>query len=117
MILDVECDENDDQFFIIKIADNGIGISDEEKQRVFDKYYQASGKRNGSGGSGLGLSIVKEYVNTHHGNINVSDNKNGGTVFTISLPMGNNAIVVRNEDKARGNSGWQCTKYRLFREC
>ena len=98
LILDVECDENDEQFFIIKIADNGIGISDEEKQRVFDKYYQASGKRNGSGGSGLGLSIVKEYVNTHHGKINVSDNKNGGTVFTISLPMGNNAIVVRNED-------------------
>ena len=74
---------------IISIADNGDGIPDDMKERVFDMFYSGANKIADSRRSlGLGLSLCKSIVNAHGGKIAVSDNTPHGTVFTITLPAG-----------------------------
>jgi signal transduction histidine kinase/DNA-binding response OmpR family regulator len=71
----------------IAIQDNGIGMEPEEAEHIFDQFYQAD---NGNAkGSGLGLSLSKEIISLHYGTIKVSSKKWQGTVFTITLPLGN----------------------------
>ncbi|SDE05207.1 monosaccharide ABC transporter substrate-binding protein, CUT2 family [Mucilaginibacter pineti] len=71
----------------LTVQDTGIGMEPEETAHVFDQFYQAD---NGNAkGSGLGLSLSKEIIALHHGNINVSSKKWQGTIFTITLPLGN----------------------------
>lgn len=69
----------------IAISDTGCGIPDDDKKRVFERYYQTSG--NDVGGTGIGLSLVAEYVKLHGGNVTVADNAARGTVFTVSVPV------------------------------
>ena len=74
---------------MISIADNGDGIPDDMKERVFDMFYSGANKIADSRRSlGLGLSLCKSIVNAHGGKIAVSDNTPHGTVFTITLPAG-----------------------------
>ncbi len=69
------------------VADTGIGISEEDRSRVFDAFYQvdASSTRE-AGGTGLGLSIVKRLVDAHDGVIDIAANEPQGTVFLVTLP-------------------------------
>ena len=72
----------------IKVSDTGVGISDEDKKHAFERFYQVEGQEVSSyGGSGLGLSMVKDYVELHDGQISVNDNAGQGTVFTIQIPV------------------------------
>ena len=71
--------------FYISVADNGIGIPDEDKSKIFDRFYRAEKSRSTKGHFGLGLSIAYEIINTHGGIITVEDAKGGGTIFTIVL--------------------------------
>ncbi|MBQ3991439.1 MAG: hybrid sensor histidine kinase/response regulator, partial [Bacteroidales bacterium] len=72
----------------IKVADTGKGISDEEKQHIFERFYQADNQvDNPFGGSGIGLNLVYEFVKLHGGDIRVEDNPGGGTVFILHLPV------------------------------
>lgn len=71
----------------VQMADNGIGISDEEKDRIFDKFYRVGSEdTRTTKGTGLGLFIVKEIIKAHGGSISVLDNQPQGTIFKISLP-------------------------------
>lgn len=73
----------------ISVADTGIGISDEDKGHIFERFFQAD-KAPADGsmtGNGIGLSMVSEYVKLHDGSISVSDNPGGGSIFTIELPI------------------------------
>lgn len=71
---------------IIKIADQGIGIADEEKDRIFDRFYRVGSEdTRTTKGTGLGLFIVKEIVKAHGGSIEVLDNVPQGTIFQITL--------------------------------
>jgi len=71
---------------VISIADDGDGIPDEMKARVFDMFYSGANKIADSRRSlGLGLSLCRSIVNAHGGKITVSDNTPHGTVFTITL--------------------------------
>lgn len=70
---------------IVTISDNGVGISEENLPRIFDKFYQV-GESRSEKGSGLGLSIVKRIVELHDGEINVSSTLGSGTTFEITLP-------------------------------
>lgn len=85
--IDIECREEDD-ILSISIKDTGIGIPDEDKDRIFERFYRVDKGRSGEiTGAGLGLSIVKHIVNLYGGNIKVIDNLNSGTEFTIYLPL------------------------------
>lgn len=73
---------------IIKIADNGIGIADDEKARIFERFYRVGSEdTRTTKGTGLGLFIVKEIVKAHTGTIDVLDNEPEGSIFRISLPI------------------------------
>jgi signal transduction histidine kinase/DNA-binding response OmpR family regulator len=70
----------------VKVSDSGLGINDEDKIHVFERFYQAQ-QRQDETGSGIGLHIVSEYVNLHGGTITVKDNFPHGSVFTFKLPV------------------------------
>lgn len=69
----------------ITVNDNGKGISRSDLPHIFERMYQCDHSRS-SKGNGLGLSIVKELVNAHQGNITAESGFEGGTAFTINLP-------------------------------
>ncbi|MCR6507738.1 ATP-binding protein [Bacteroides sp. KH569_7] len=71
----------------IRIADTGIGIKDENKERIFDRFFQEQHKATTYMGSGIGLHIVKEYVALHGGEIKVENNQPAGSIFTFLLPI------------------------------
>ena len=70
----------------LQVADEGCGISPEDKPYIFDRFYQADSARSDKQHFGLGLSIAKELVLLHHGTILLSDNSEGGSCFTVNLP-------------------------------
>lgn len=73
---------------IIKISDTGVGISEEDKQRVFERFYRVNKSRSKeSGGTGLGLSIVKHTVERFSGEIELESEIGVGTTITIKLPI------------------------------
>lgn len=69
---------------IVSVQDNGTGISDEEREKIFNKFYRVDKSRSESG-SGLGLAIVKAVAGLHNGNIQV-ENCDPGCKFSISFP-------------------------------
>lgn len=74
---------------VISITDDGAGIPDEMKPRIFDMFYSGANKIADCRRSlGLGLSLCKSIINAHGGTITVSDNTPHGTVFTFTLPAG-----------------------------
>lgn len=74
----------DDRQTVIRIADNGIGISDEKKEEIFDLFYQVDDSRNKEG-FGIGLSLSKDIAETLGAEIEVRDNNPKGTIFLIKF--------------------------------
>lgn len=70
----------------VEVVDHGHGISDEDKSRIFDRFYQGSKSRSEKKHFGLGLSIAKELVELHGGHIWVKDTPGGGATFVFRLP-------------------------------
>jgi PAS domain S-box-containing protein len=70
----------------IRVSDNGIGMTSEQEARVFERFYRADTSGN-IPGTGLGMSIVKEIVEFHGGNVTISSSLGKGTVVTIWLPV------------------------------
>ena len=71
---------------IIEVTDHGVGIPEEEQPRIFGKYFRAS-TSGGIPGSGLGLSLVKQFVELHNGSIELRSKVGVGTALTVSLPI------------------------------
>jgi signal transduction histidine kinase len=73
----------EDKIFL-QVADHGIGIADDEKGRIFDKFYRVGSEdtRN-TKGTGLGLYIVKEVLSKHEASIRVKDNRPSGSIFEV----------------------------------
>lgn len=69
----------------VTVSDNGIGLTEEEKAQLFERFYRADKSRSEEG-TGLGLSIVKQIIELHKGEIHVTSTPNEGTIFTIKLP-------------------------------
>ena len=78
--------QSPDRHLLIQIADNGLGISDEDKKKIFDRFYRVDKARTRqSGGFGLGLSLAKQIVDSLKGTITVKDNPPQGTIFEVKL--------------------------------
>ncbi|MBR1932236.1 MAG: response regulator [Prevotella sp.] len=76
--------EPDGDHFVIEVADNGIGIREEDRQRIFEPFFQAMDNKPGTG---IGLNIVKNIVDQHHGQVSVASTVGQGSVFTVVLPV------------------------------
>ncbi len=76
----------DKRGFLLSVKDNGIGISDEDKGKIFDRFYRAEKSRSTKGHFGLGLSIAYEIVASHNGSITVKDAVPKGAEFVVVLP-------------------------------
>ena len=71
----------------LRVADSGIGIPDEEKEKIFAAFYQVdSSSTREAGGTGLGLSIVKRILEAHRGQVRVENNQPRGTVMVVTIP-------------------------------
>ncbi|MEG0161011.1 MAG: sensor histidine kinase, partial [Aurantimicrobium sp.] len=76
----------------IAVTDQGIGMTPEESERVFERFYRTDQARSRStGGTGLGLSIVKHTVANHGGEVKVWSRPGSGSTFTLRLPDAANA--------------------------
>lgn len=79
--------KEDEEFVEVRIHDTGIGISEEQKQHIFERFYKADSSRNRAyGGSGLGLAIVKKVLDLHEGEIKVESEEGNGTEFIVRIP-------------------------------
>jgi heavy metal sensor kinase len=75
-----------DDFLNISIQDFGIGIAKEEQNKIFEKFYRTDKSRNkNSGGTGLGMSILKKIIDIHKGEINIKSIENQGTTISFSF--------------------------------
>lgn len=75
-----------DDSIVFSIADKGVGISNDAKFHIFDKFYQEDNSHSKEG-NGLGLTLVKRIVQAHNGSVSVQDNDGGGTIFVVKLPV------------------------------
>jgi len=81
---------------VLRVADRGPGLPADTVERVFDKFYRAPGAS--PGGTGLGLSIAKGFVEAHGGTIAAENRAEGGAVFTIRLPLGEQPSIVEDAE-------------------
>lgn len=78
----------DHKYFHIKVADSGVGIPDDCKEYVFDRFYRVDKARSrDTGGTGLGLAITKNVILMHNGVIKLYSQSGEGTTFTIKIPL------------------------------
>jgi two-component system sensor histidine kinase KdpD len=76
----------DDSMLVFSVADHGPGLAPGEENKVFEKFYRGPGTR--PGGLGLGLSIARQLIEVHGGQIVAQNRENGGARFSIRLPIG-----------------------------
>ena len=70
----------------LTVQDNGIGISQENLDKIWQRFYQADPSRQENAGLGLGLSMVQQIVTLHGGTVAVVSTPGRGTTFTVTLP-------------------------------
>lgn len=78
----------DHKFFYVKVADSGVGVPEEEQDKIFERFYRVDKARSReTGGTGLGLSITRNAILMHRGAIKVYSKEKEGTTFTVRIPL------------------------------
>jgi two-component system OmpR family sensor kinase len=76
---------------VVEVADTGPGLTPDQAERVFERFYRVDAARTrragGNTGTGLGLAIVAALVRAHHGTVEVTDTPGGGSTFRVRLPL------------------------------
>ena len=77
---------------MLVVADTGIGIPEEQQERVFERFYRVDKSHSREiGGTGLGLAITRRIIQAHHGTITLRSARYAGTVFILTLPIEKNS--------------------------
>ncbi|MEO9893870.1 ATP-binding protein [Aurantibacter sp.] len=85
------------KIFVIKVKDNGIGLAEKEQEQLFNRFYQVNSSISRDyEGTGIGLSLVKEFVELMNGTISVASELGQGSTFTMEIPITNNALTIEN---------------------
>lgn len=85
--IEISIEEKEDSI-LVTFKDTGIGLNNEEMERIFERFYRADTARTRTTeGTGLGLSIVWTIIKLHGGHINVNSKENEGTTFIVELPV------------------------------
>lgn len=94
---------SDHRFFIVRVADSGIGIPADSLGKIFDRFYRVDKMRaRQTGGTGLGLAIVRSVVQMHNGIIKVESTEGEGSSFTIRIPL---SFVPGRNTEIKGETG------------
>jgi PAS domain S-box-containing protein len=91
-LIEVEA-HSDGKWAIVRVRDHGVGIPESEQPKIFGKYFRAS-TSGGISGSGLGLSLVKQFVELHQGSIKLESKVGEGTAITVTLPVSAEAVAI-----------------------
>ena len=87
----------------IAVTDQGVGIAEDEQERVFERFFRSDPARSrNTGGTGLGLAIVKHVVHNHGGEVRLWSQPGRGSTFTIMLPLADAAANVSNQAPTEG---------------
>jgi signal transduction histidine kinase len=96
----------EDEDIIIELSDTGIGIPIDQLESIFDRFYQVDGStKRRYGGTGMGLALVKEVVDSHEGNIKVDSKVGEGSKFLVRLPATRREFNDKNNEWQIENSG------------
>ena len=80
--------EIEGKYAVINISDRGIGIDKIEQSHIFKRFYRSSNEKiQNIGGAGLGLALVKNIIDGHHGKITINSTLKKGSTFSLYLPM------------------------------
>jgi two-component system sensor histidine kinase KdpD len=82
---------------VLSVADRGLGISDDVMPRIFDKFFR--GPHASTGGSGLGLTIAKGFIEAQGGTITAANRPGGGAIFSLRLPQSEKPPLVDSADE------------------
>ncbi len=85
---------------LLEVSDTGIGISKRDLTRIFDRFYQSDNKSVTSVGSGIGLHMVKQYVEMHSGSISALSELGSGSTFRVMIPMNLKADSDEHEEQS-----------------
>ncbi len=72
----------------VAVTDFGIGLSEEQQYKIFERFYRVEDKKNMTSGLGMGLYISSEIINTHNGKLGVQSKLSEGSTFYFDLPLG-----------------------------
>src|SRR5205085_4706465 len=79
---------------VLEVSDTGIGIAPDELPRIFDRFWRSDRSRSrATGGSGIGLAVVRELVEAHHGRVEMRSELGHGTTARVVLPAGVSAVA------------------------
>lgn len=93
--------------FLLSVQDNGPGVPPQMKEQIFSRFTQGQDGLSGNG-SGLGLNIVKEFVELHHGTVVALDAPGGGAVFQVEMPMrAPKGVYVRESNDVEAFANYQ----------
>ncbi|MEJ2113917.1 MAG: ATP-binding protein, partial [Flavobacteriaceae bacterium] len=97
--------EKNTNYFVYKVKDSGLGISKEEQLHIFDKFYQVDNTSSKTEkGTGIGLSLVKEFVELMNGTIKVESTQGKGSMFIVKIPITNNAVLSDGSELVSASS-------------